>query len=393
MNKVKPQNPHHYAVIVGITQYPGGFRELAGPVNDVNAFYDWLTDPKLGGVPERNIKKVITPTSTRRMTVTNARPTKTTVDRALWEVTQQARNTLSHLPEEEQAEARSLMRLYLYVAGHGIMPSAGETALLTAEARTGWLENVELSAYNNWFVRDGTFGEVCIFADCCRTYQQYATPGAPPFDLPAELGGSVFSLIGYATAPGKLAFEDDDEAIPPDNRRGYFSRALIDGLRGNAMDSTVGYVTSSTLTNYVRLRVPVLSNGLPDYQRQTVRIHADQHLVLRFGPEPARAGNGSAASKTAPRQPGSSSEARAAPSQNGPRHKVVIRFPEDFTDSVELVMPDTRRLSWESADGPWTVRLDEGLYVVCRAGTDLDGTGLANEGVFEVREGDLDVQF
>jgi Caspase domain len=384
-------NPHHYAVVVGITKYPGEFPQLAGPANDVEAFYEWLTDPRLGGVPVRNIRKVITPTNMRRMTVTTASPTKTTVDKALWEVTKLARKALADLPEEEQARARCRMRLYLYVAGHGIMPSAGETALLTAKAQAGWLENVELRAYNDWYVRDGTFGEVCIFADCCRTYQQWAAPGVPPFDLPAALGGSVFSLIGYATAPGKLAFEDDDEAIPPDNRRGYFSRALIDGLHGSAMDPSLGYVTSLTLAQYVSDRVPVLSNRLPQYLSQIVRMPVDPHL-LRFGPEPARAGIGSAVSKTTPCQLGSSFVAMAMPSQSGPGYQVVVRFPEHFADSAELAMPDGRRLSWEPTEGPWTVRLDEGLYVVFRAGTDLDATGLANGGAFEVRGGDLNVQ-
>ena len=374
-------NPHHYAVVVGITQYPGGFRQLAGPVNDAEAFYQWLIDPAQGGVPEDNAKLVITPGDRPVMTLADASPSKEAVDDALWEVTERARTAMAAVPEEEQAAARECSRLYLYGAGHGIMPGTGEAALLTAKAATGRLDNVELRAYRDWYALDGTFAEVCIFADCCRTFQLLATPGVPNFNRPGEIGGTVFSLIGYATAPGKLAFEDTDESVPPDNRRGYFSRALIDGLRGAATDPDSGYVTSWTLANHVSRLVPQLTDGLPKHLSQTVSMPVEPHHLLFFGPRRARTGTGTTPGKAPQCQPGMASATLPATEVF---HKVVIHFPANFSAPVELEVPDGQRMYWQPTDGPWTINLREGVYVIFRAGTNYDAAGLANGGAFEV---------
>jgi hypothetical protein len=370
-------NSHHYAVVVGITQYPGGFCQLVGPANDAEEFRRWLIDEEQGDVPEDNVRVVTTPADNTGMTLADAHPTKEAVDCALWEVTLLARDAIRDLPEEDQSAAHNDTRLYLYVAGHGVMPSSGEAALLTAKAQEGWLDNVELRAYLEWYARDGTFAEVCIFADCCRTLELLASPGKPPFDKPGEIGRTV-SLIGYATAPGKLAFEETDVAIPPDKRRGYFSQALIDGLRGGATDPSLGYVTSWTLAGHVSRLVSQLTDD------QTVSMPVEPYPLLRFGPRRTQPSAGTAAAEAPPRQTGSATPAAAAPSGSGIPYRVIIHFPENFTAAVELEVAGGKRLYWRPTDGPWTVYLHEGVYVVFRADTNYDAANLANGGAFEV---------
>jgi hypothetical protein len=204
---------------------------------------------------------------------------------------------------------------------------------------------------------------VSIFADCCRTFRLLATPGVPNFNKPGELGGTVFSLIGYATAPGKLAHEETDDAIPHDKRRGYFSKALMDGLRGGATDPDTGYVTSWTLANHVSRLVPQLTGRLPRHLSQTVSMPVEPSHLLLFGPKRATS---------------------ATPPAGEGLHNVVIHFPENFSGGVELEMPDGQRMYWDPAYGSWPTRLRAGLYVIFRANTNYDSTGLADEGAFEV---------
>lgn len=372
-------NRHHYAVVVGISQYPGGFHELAGPANDARDFYEWLIDEEQGDVPAENIKRVLTPADRPHMTLEDASPSKEAVDNALWDLTKSARAAIATLPEEERAAARRNTRLYLYGAGHGIMPGTGEAALLTAKAEDDRLDNLELRAYRDWYALDGTFYEVCIFADCCRTFRLLATPGVPNFNKPGELGGTVFSLIGYATAPGKLAHEETDEAIPHDERRGYFSKALMDGLRGGATDPETGYVTSWTLANHVSRLVPQLTGRLPRHLSQTVSMPVEPSHLVRFGPQRAQPTAGG----TATEEPQRESAPAPLPLREG-LHNVVIHFPENFSGGVELEMPDGQRMYWDPAYGSWPTRLRAGLYVVFRANTNYDSTGLADEGAFEV---------
>ena len=66
--------------------------------------------------------------------------------------------------------------------------------------------------------------------------------GRQDLPRPSGVGGRVFQLVGYATTGGALSREDTaryDPDIPADERRGYYSRALVEGLRGGAVDPDV----------------------------------------------------------------------------------------------------------------------------------------------------------
>jgi hypothetical protein len=115
-------NPHHYAVVVGIGRYPGGFPPLGGPVRDALEFAAWLKGRRQGGgVPAKNIKLVLTP-HVRSMALNRAKPTKEMIDRALQEIYDRARKAEDDADEDQREEVRAQTRLYFFVAGHGIMP-------------------------------------------------------------------------------------------------------------------------------------------------------------------------------------------------------------------------------------------------------------------------------
>jgi hypothetical protein len=301
------------------------------------------------------------------MTLENAQPTKGIIDKTLWSLRGRARKVYDGLPEDERAQATKTSRLYIYVAGHGIMPGGGKAALLDAESDPGRRPHLELSEYASWFERDGTFAEVCIFADCCRNYEPLVTPSGPDFLNPSELGVRVFSLIGYATTAGGLALEESERYDPDvvsDERRGYFSLALIEGLRGGAVHPKTGFVTAEYLQTYVSYRVREQTANRPVYRQQAIEMRPDPSHPMTFGPR-----------------------------REVPHYRVVIHFRPELSGDVDLVAPDGSPSDrWRISDGPWAKRLHDGLWMVQHAGTDHDCTGFAEDGAFRVTGADRDVQ-
>lgn len=360
-------NRLHFALVVGISCYPGGYDPLPGPENDANKFVNWVTSPSGGDVPPENMATCITSVEAK-MTLPDARPTKGDIDDNLWLLRGKAEEEYKKLPEDQRAHAKAEdSRLYIYMAGHGIMPGRGVAALLDARAEPTRQTNLEISQYEDWFRRDGTFAEVCIFADCCRNYELLANPRGPDFDEPAQLGGRVFSLVGYATTAGELAREESDRfdpKVPRDERRGYFSRALIDGLEGKATQPRTGYVTAFSLHAYVSAQVHERTANRPAHQRQEIEMKPDPAHLMTFGPK-----------------------------HKVLYHRVVIRFRPELGGDVDLVAPDgSVDDRWRVSDGPWTKWLYDGNWTVQHADTDRDTTGFCGNGAFQVIGADLHVQ-
>lgn len=355
-------NPLHYAVVVGIDQYPGGLPPLKGPVNDARAFADWLVSGSGGGLPVDNVAVVVSPDEAT--TLEHATPTKERIDAALWRAIKAARAAVRSLPEEERTQAQATTRLYFFVAGHGILPQGGQAALLDATAEPDRPLNLELSGYVGYFTRDGTFAQVCTFADCCRTLDRLANPGPHTFGEPFETGEHTDTLTAWAATAGNRAFEETTDS--PDGYRGYFSRALVEGLAGEAVDPATGFVTGLELTAYTRRVVRARTADRPRHQRQRVVPMGDLTGSMVFGP-------------------------RRAQSARTPR-KVRIAFPSGFGERVELVGPDGSVQTWDAADGPWLVWLHDALWWVRRVGSGWDTAGFARDGVVQVNGDDVDVQ-
>ncbi len=370
-------NPFHYGVVVGINRYPGGYAELKGPVADARAFAAWLTAADQGGLPKANVRLVITQRPFPK-TLGEARPTKELIDDALWESYKDLRAKLDAAPEEQRSELRAQSRLYLFVAGHGIMPGGGDAALLDAKAELDRHTNLDLGRYLDWFRRDGLFAEVCAFADCCRGFELLAEPGSPAFARPGRAPEPVRCILALATSAGELSFEDATDA---DEWRGHFSFALMQGLQGAAADPDTGLVTGDGLIAYARRVVTDRTAGLGPGRQQSVPDPITSGTLTFGQPRPA-----------VPEGGDENGDGGTVAPPGRERRKVRLTFRTPPRGLVELVAPDGSIQAWDPADGTWTVQLYDGTWYVQHAGERMNTKGFANDGVFTIAGEGRDVE-
>jgi hypothetical protein len=320
-------NDLHFGFVVGINKYPG-ISDLNGPVADARAFREWLLDPAGGATPEENVHLVAGEANGEvRVQVGAARPTRSDLVSALFDTNEQIKQAIGDDPDKFESS-----RLYVFLAGHGIAPGTGGAALLPANARRGlYGENLAIDNCRSWYEQCGVVRQLVIFCDFCRNRISLAEPGPLGFNRCTSSQGQVETFVGYAAAYDRPAYEEHEERVPADERRGYFSRALMEGLRGAGAQ---GEVTSETVAAYVRQRVrDMTADRVP---AQEARFPNDLRAPLRFG-------------------------GGRRPSE----HPVTIEPPSGTSRPLRLVDHKLREIAvWRPGQGPWTLPLADGLYAV-----------------------------
>jgi hypothetical protein len=361
-------NVLHYGVVVGINRYPD-LRPLKRAKGDAEAFYEWLTDPQGGGVPSENVALIVVddnkmPDGTLREA---ALPTRAEVFNALFKFRKAIDEHIAEYPENWEQS-----RLYFYVSGHGIAPVPKEAALLTANAGPEWYgENVACSRLLSFFGECQFFKELVIFADCCREWVSDAPLGDVPWTRTKRNNGAVRTVFGCATCFGDIALEPDDavgDETDPDKLRGYFTQALLEGLRGQEPVDPNGEINSNSLAIYVKQRVIDLTKNRRHPQEPTMDADPAAPIVFRTG-VPA---------------------ATANPTQV--KHRVRLRFVTPFQGKARVLNGDLTLIDEHQVpDGAWVVELANGLYVVTPTDS-LGGVDFRNEGFFRVWGEDCDVE-
>jgi uncharacterized caspase-like protein len=364
-------NKLHFGVVVGINRYPD-IRHLKFARGDAERFADWLLDPQGGGLPppghadallpEGHVATIVVddakiPDGTPR---DQAIPVRKDVFTALYKFRKAAEAYIDEHPEDWERT-----RIYFYVSGHGIAPDARDAALLLADAGPDWYgENISCNQLLSFLSKNQPFHEVVIFADCCRERVAGAPLGGVPWTLNEKDNGHVLAVLGCATYFGDLAYEPPlTEADDPDQLRGYFTRALLEGLRGEAADPPGhGEVNSNSLARYVRQRVQDLTRHKKYPQRPTMEADPAEPVVFRAASAPP-------SSTTAP------------PLTTG--HEVRIEFVTPFQGVVALRDGNDQIIGrHDTAGGDWVVKLVNGLYAV----TPENGAAVAlrSDGLFRV---------
>lgn len=236
-------NINDYAIVVGIDTY-AQLRPLQSAVRDASMFAEWLVSPEGGGLSQANVRLIVSPPEVPSNPF-DARPGQTDIDRALYEI-------VGH------GGTRIGRRLYFYFAGHGIGPNFDDVGMLMANASMKRLDsNVGLSPYRRFFRESGLFDEVVFILDCSRDPYLRGQTSAPALDVSRNKSArGVKDFVVLAAAHGGKAF--NFASTGTGEPRGVLTQAVLDGLRGGAIDP-FGRITSSSLSSYVRRRVPELT--------------------------------------------------------------------------------------------------------------------------------------
>jgi hypothetical protein len=158
---------------------------------------------------------------------------------------------------KEDPEGWTSSRLYLFFAGHGMADGFRDCDLLLADAGPGYYEQRAPCEYilDHLIRIRPAFKEIVFFADCCRNMKS----GRAAFILEDKAWpsrGDIHHASFYATIFGKESYE------PKDAGRGFFSQALLEGLKGRAAP-TGSPITTANLHTFVKDRVEQLTAKAP----------------------------------------------------------------------------------------------------------------------------------
>jgi len=337
----------HFGVVVGINQYPA-ISNLNHARQDAIDFHEWLVEET--GLPDENVTLIAAdelPPNTARE---NAQPVAKQVWEALFAKLAEIRGIIDANPA-----AWPESRLYFFFSGHGIAPSARDASGLAADAGPDHFGNsVSIKGLIEWLLESQDFGELVMVADCCRNKPPAATrPGPPPWTPRRKHRGEVALAEFYATIYGDPAREPRPDH-DPDSQRGYFTRAILEGLRGRAPLGPNGSVTTASLGSYARQRVRKLTDGK---QVPPADIGADFVLVEGI----------------AQQIPGA--------------RPVRIVFPPGFGGDVQLLTAtfEVKAHSAAAAGNDWVIDLKPSLYQVVAP---ANGVVFNADGAFAVPAGE-----
>jgi len=255
-------NTNHYAVVVGINNY-SLYENLKGPIADAEEFIKWLCEEKSGGgLPDDNCKRILW--------ISNPTDPEAVQDRIDYKLEELMKEVGSGGPAQ---------RLYLYFSGHGIGTAKLATGMCASNWDYSWGKDRALNSqqYLEALLQSGRFLEVVMFLDCCRV-RLVSAKGRGPAGWPVnpQYAPQCRQFQADATEFTNRAFEVAvaTPGAPNPVVRGYFTRALLEALRGAAAVDGGG-VPAGNLKKYLEKRVPELAildgyiqqpeivNGLP----------------------------------------------------------------------------------------------------------------------------------
>jgi len=234
-----------YAVIVGITSYPG-LKPLQGPENDARVFSEWVEDPAGGQVPGTNIFTIYSSMYAQTTMAPDAHPWKGDVYAAFDKL----------LDLGNKNGGRTGRRLYMFFAGHGITPEneVDEAALLMANAARGKLSHIPGRAVATYLRAAAYFDQVVLFMDCCRDAWGTTRLQDPDWDI-VNRSGAVEYFFGFGSQWNQKAREAQFELTRGKPEvHGVFTSHLITMLRGGKM--TAATLRRLMLNSAKRFAVP-----------------------------------------------------------------------------------------------------------------------------------------
>lgn len=263
-----------YAVVVGIKSYPG-MSSLEGPCDDAEDFRGWLLRADGGDVPSNNIKYLTTKCfhPPGPDAATDAKP-----------MHQDVTSIFSDLVDSGMAK-RVGRRLYIYMSGHGISDDRdmNKVSLCTAESDPPRLSEVAATGYADWFRRNGSFDEIILIMDCCRTSNPLYSVTSPQLPNTSDQlrAAKVRTFYCFAAGWSQRARERDFQG----SVRGIFTRTLIQAL-DRALTNNKNQVTDQTVANMVHNLIDEIAGDV-SVDPPELRTSTRGRIVFAEGPSPS----------------------------------------------------------------------------------------------------------
>lgn len=234
-------NDEDFAIIIGVSYR--GLPELKATLRDATKFYEWVTSPTGGNVPEENVKLLLSDDPQHAL-IDDGKPDREMIEAAF--------SQLGLLWDD--VCLRIGRRLYFYFTGHGFGPSFDDVGMLlataTAKPRSRLKHNIGLHPYRSRFKDDAPFDEVIYILDCCRDYERVATIKPSPTRRTKPPCRDVDDFVVLAAPYNGQAFEGT--STDTKDRRGFLTKAVLEALTDRVTTDRRGCFTAATLTRYIK---------------------------------------------------------------------------------------------------------------------------------------------
>lgn len=345
-----------YAIVIGINQYPtlgdsGNPLNLNGPWNDVEEIVGWLKNE--GEVPDANITSI---TSPQDNSPNAALPT-------ILELNQAVINLVDIANANNSAgKGRKVgRRLYIYMTGHGFSPAPVRGCLYAANASPSATYNVHATGWVSWLQDSGYFQEIVLWMDCCMDRIWSVMPGEPPLPpltAPTPAGPTFIAFAAQRPLKAVEAPIQEDKG----KIHGVFTWALLEGLRGAAVDAS-GRITGRSLADWIR---NAQSNWMLQADRNDTRVAIEPWVI---------------------REDQDLFFARGVASR---KYTVELHFPADAAGHLPILwsgVPPRSESLQIIANGSLTLDLSPGLYVIDLPATRTrQGLEVVGPGKVEIRD-------
>jgi len=279
-----------YAIVVGITRYPGlgvspdDPADLRGSELDAIEVAKWLKAKDGGDLPDDrdHVNLICTSDFEGEPTATKGEPQQQRLRDAFDALVQAGKDK----PRASRDDPMLGRRLYIYMSGHGFSPSRYRGALYVANATpdNGW--HSYASGWLEWFQDNFYFTEYVLWMDCCMD-REFGIDPENIMKKTSRFGRMGGTFIAFA-APRQ--FKTVERPIKAKNGEihGVFTWTLLQGLKGGAVDSE-GQITGRSLADYILngMSAYLTENDLknPTIAKEPEVVKADRTLIFATGRE------------------------------------------------------------------------------------------------------------
>ena len=275
-------NESDYAIVVGISRYPGlgmtpaGDGNLNAPVRDANDVYAWLTSPHGGALPEQNVALICSDEGAAAPSdVLDAAPKLQEVQYAFQKLVLKAEES-----DAARQGFRAGRRLYIYMSGHGFAPKPYESCLFVANATRLTVPNVYASGWLQWFQDAACFDEFVLWMDCCMDRMVTVVPEAISLLPQSVPRPRPPTMIAFAATRSLRALETSIDGTI----HSVFTHTLLKGLNGAAMNAKTRRITGRSMGDYLfnamKDWIPAAEMNNPLIAKEPLIIANDEDLVF-----------------------------------------------------------------------------------------------------------------